>query len=637
MKITRRDFLDGIRIATGAALLAGCHDPKPPDPTLASGSGSAVPDPPPFEPERDPSYYPPALTGLRGSHVGSFEVAHQLVAGTLWKTIAAPRETGEHYDLVVVGGGISGLSAAHFYRKLYGEAAKILVLDNHDDVGGHAKRNEVTVGGHVQASAGGSFELTATSLYSAAARALIGELGVDETRFARAFPASPPRHGMGTGIFFDKETFGKDLLVKGEVDPLADAVLAKAPISAAVRADLTRLYRSPPDYWPGIEAREKQARLSRMSYRAFLLDVAKVSPEVLPWFQTSTHDLYGVGIDAVPALDCWGIGLPGFTGLKLGHKPLARIGRTPAMLLAGGSPALHFPDGNASIARLLVRRLVPDALPGSSIEDVVTARLNYAVLDDAHHATRIRLNSTVVRTRHVGDPATAQEVEITYVRGGRALTVRANACVLACWHVIIPHLAPELPAAQRAALADQVKVPLLYTNVSIQNWRALDALGVSEASAPGSFYSLCSLELPIDAGKALPHKPEDPAVLKLIRTPCQPGVKAHDQHRQGRIELLSTPFETLEQHARDQLQRMFGAAGFDAARDITAVIVNRWSHGYSYEYNSLWDKDVPKGEEPCVAARQKFGRITIANADAGAYAYVDGAIEQAFRAINELG
>ena len=125
-------------------------------------------------------------------------------------------------------------------------------------------------------------------------------------------------------------------------------------------------------------------------------------------------------------------------------------------------------------------------------------------------------------------------------------------------------------------------------------------------------------------------------VVKLVRTPCQPGKPSREQHRAGRFELFNTPFETYERSLRDQLGRMLGPAGFDPANDITAITVNRWSHGYSYEYNSLWDGPWAEREQPCVIGRQRFGRITIANADAGAFAYTNCAIDQASRAVNEL-
>ena len=624
--ISRRDFLDGVAIALGASLLpAGCRP-----------SEADVP----FAPERDPAYYPPALSGLRGSHAGSFEVAHQLHNGTLWKMVGPPRDTRERYDLVVVGAGISGLSAAHFFRNTHGDTVKILLLDNHDDFGGHAKRNEFVVGDRRLLSYGGTESIESPAQYNDVAKELLADLGIDVQRFYTAFDQQRyERLGLGLGIFFDRETFGTDRLLKAGGDAVDRTFLRRAPLTAAARTDIFRIYHGRQDYLHGLASAEKKARLAKLSYRDYLLNVVSVAPDAIPFFQTRTQDLYGVGIDAVPALDCWGLGYPGFAGLRLdADGPSPGIGRTPLLQMNEVEPYIfHFPDGNASLARLLVRRLASGALPGATMEDSITARLDYARLDDASAATRLRLNSTVVRVRHLGSPQSAREVEVTYVRGGRAWTVRAGACVLAGWHTMIPFLCPELPEPQRQALAYAVKVPLVYTNVALRDWQSFQRLGVSEVVAPGSYFFRMSLDFPVDMGDYPSSRtPLEPAVVKLFRTPCRPGLPARDQHRAGRAELLATTFETFERNVRDQMSRMLGAGGFDPARDITAITVNRWSHGYTYEYNSLWDGPWPEDQQPCVIARRPFGRITIANADAGAFAYTNSAIDQAWRAVREL-
>lgn len=624
--ITRRDFLDGMAVAIGASLVPlGC-----------SPRESETP----YAPERDPRYYPPALTGMRGSHPGSFEVAHQLRDGTLAKTIGKARDTRERYDLVIVGAGISGLSAAHFYRKTRGDTAKILLLDNHDDFGGHAKRNEFTVDDRRLISYGGTEAIESPAQYSDVAKGLLTDLTIDVQRFYTAVDRRRyEKLGLHDSIFFDRETFGADQLVHGSDDAIDRAVLAGTPLPPMVQADILRVYEGRRDYLQGLSSSDKKACLAKLSYKDYLLTVVKVTPEAIPFFQTRTHDLYGVGIDAVPALDCWGLGYPGFAGLHLdAGESSPGIGLTPRLEMHEEEPYIfHFPDGNASIARLLVRRLMPTALAGSTMEDSLTARLDYAKLDEDSATTRLRLNSTVVQVRHMGNPESAREVEVTYVRGDRAWTVRAGACVLAGWHTMIPYYCPELPAAQRQAMAYAVKVPLVYTNVALRDWKAFQKLGVSQVGVPGGYFYRLSLDWPVDLGEyRSPRTPDEPIVVKLFRTPCQPGLPSRDQHRAGRAELLSTPFETFERSVRDQMGRILGPGGFDPARDITAITVNRWSHGYTYEYNSLWDGPWPDDQQPCVIARKPFGRITIANADAGAFAYTNAAIDQAWRAVQEL-
>jgi len=313
------------------------------------------------------------------------------------------------------------------------------------------------------------------------------------------------------------------------------------------------------------------------------------------------------------------------------------MGYTPAGYADGGSYTFHFPDGNATIARLLVRDLIPAALPGRDCRDAVTTRADYSQLDRLHHSVRIRLSSTVVRARNQGDPAALRGVEIAYVRGDQVFMVQAKDCVLACWNMMIPYLCPELPQAQRTALHSLVKVPLVYTSVALRNWRAFHTLGIAEVQAPGGYFSYFHLNPAVDiGGYTAERSPERPILVHMVRTPCQPGLPEHDQNRAGQAELLATPFGTFERTVREQLGRTLTGGGFDPARDITAITVNRWPHGYAPEYNPLWEPDLPPEQQPNVIGRARLGRISIANSDAGRAAYTDIAIDQAYRAVGEL-
>jgi spermidine dehydrogenase len=238
----------------------------------------------------------------------------------------------------------------------------------------------------------------------------------------------------------------------------------------------------------------------------------------------------------------------------------------------------------------------------------------------------------------VGALTSATEVEVAYGREKRVYTVRAKAVVLACWNGMIPHLCPDLPEKQKDALKYGVKVPLVYTSVAIRNWTAFKRLGITGATTPGMYHTGARLEMPTVIGgyNPTPASPDDPILVRMTRTPCKPGLPSRDQHRAGHVDLLTTPFSTFELKIRDQLARMLGAGGFDPARDIDAITVNRWPHGYAYEYNPLWDPDWPAGHSPCEIGRQPFGRITIANSDAAAAAYTDQAMDQAYRAVAEL-
>jgi spermidine dehydrogenase len=630
--ISRRDFLNGVSVALTSSVL----------PTSAVEAFRSLQD-------RETENYPPTRTGMRGSHAGSFEVAHEMRDGKTWDR---PETVDQPYDLVVVGGGISGLSAAYFFKKLHGERARILVLDNHDDFGGHAKRNEFWHDGRMYLMNGGTLNVEAPSQYSTVAAGLLWELGIDRTRYYESVAKVSgiyKKLGLGYSVFFDRETFGADRLVAGYGKLPIREFLAASPMSERAKNDLARLYDGKEDYLPGLSSDEKKRKLARVSYRDYLLEIAKSDAGVVPFLNSRPMGLFCTGIDAVPALYAWEMEFPGFSGLGLEPTPPERLlaepggahGRENGARADSGDADMYFPDGNATIARLLVRALVPKAVPGRSMEDVVTSRIDYGLLDRSGSPVRIRLDSTVVKVAHQGPAESAREVAIDYVQRGTAFRVRAGAAVLACWNEVIPRIWGEIPEDQKKALLDGVKAPLVYTSVLIANWKSFVKAGVSGVSAPGSYHVSLGLGPSLSLGDYRSSQdPETPIVVRMSRYPCSPGLSRREQHRVGRQELLATDFETCERNIRDQLGRTLGPHGFDPASDVLAITVNRWPYGYAYAYNTLYDPEewafTSSPARPAIRGRRPLGRVAIANSDAAASPHTDAAIEEAYRAVREI-
>jgi spermidine dehydrogenase len=620
--ISRRDFLNGVQAVAAGMLVPGCAGPVEP-----AGIGNAD--------------YPPLRSGLRGSHAGSFEVAHELAfrGREDWGPVDEP-DSGI-YDLVVVGGGISGLSAAYFQLRQK-PSARILILDNHDDFGGHAKRNEFRIGERTLIGYGGSQTLEAPEEYSDVSKELLRELGVELERFESAYDADfYRRHGLGGGVFFDRAHYGADRVVRCEILdfsgylPLspstltaADAV-AQMPLSDRARVEMLRLLEARDNRLTEIPADRQEAYLQSISYRDFLerhLDIHE--PDVFALLEGVSTDI-GVTIDTAPALVLLAyVGMPG-----IGATSLPRYGFADDPYIA------HFPDGNASIARLLVRAMIPRVAAGSGMDDIVGARFDYTRLDEPGSSTRLRLNSTVVRVEHEGSAESADRVAVTYIHAGRAHRIWARSCVLAGYNAMAPHLCPELPANQREAMTLAVRVPILYSTVLLRNWQAWNQLGIAAVAAPGSYHANAMLDFPVSlGGYEFSSGPDEPITVHMERFGTFPGIHRtpRDQYRAERHRLLVTPFADIEREIRIQLAGTLAEGGFDPVRDIEAITVNRWAHGYANYYNPLFDAPAAPDELPHVVARTRFGRVAIASSDSGARATIDSAIDQAYRAIEEL-
>lgn len=606
-KITRRDFLNGTQVAIGASLLSPW--------TQVFGSEG-----PNFQ--LDSGYYPPLKSGMRGSHEGSWEVMHQRAReGRTW----APLKPEEKYDLVVCGGGLSGLSSAYFYKKA-NPNARILILDNHDDFGGHAKRNEFKRGDNTRITYGGTESLDTPSSYSDVAKNFLQELGIYTERFYNYFDQNLySSKGLGTGIVFDKDHFSNEKLVIGYGKKPWEEFVAETPLNPQAKKDLLRLQMEEIDYLPGKSFDEKYEILRKTSYEIFLRDYAKVDEEIISMYQRWGISFWAVGINSIPASSVqnyWGMPGVSHTLPRTGHR--------------GDEPYIfHFPDGNASVARLIVRALIPDAVPGSTMEDVVTAKIKYAEIDNKNSNIKIRLNSTVV---HSVNTTNEKAVDVTYINKGKAHTVRAKKCIMACYNSAIPYVCPEMSQPQKDNLAYSVKAPLTYTKVLIPNWRAFAEQNMSFVYYTNDFYKQVELDYPVSMGDYQFGKtPDDPMILHMCYVPWVPDQISADQWRIGRMEMLGLPFEAYENKVKSQLDQALGHVGFDVERDIEAITVNRWPHGYTTNPELIWEPDyLTEADKPWVKGRAKFGNIAIANSDANAGSNTKSAIDMAYRAVKEI-
>ena len=624
-KITRRDFLNGVALTTGAGVLA-------PSNLWALES---------LEADAVNATYPPTLTGMRGSHAGSFEVAHALA----WEGRKPARYDAleEHYDLVVVGAGMSGLAAAYYYRQQVGPDARILILDNHDDFGGHAKRNEFHHEGRMVLSLGGAQNLDNPGNYSDHAGALMIELGIDADAIAAMDANTPDDFLLGGKLNANvgmsmPGADGKHVNVDGHwykfMHGRGDyaAAVRELPISADEQDRLIAFFGGAEDFLDDLSLGEQFDYISSVSYNRFLMDKVGLSQQSIAMFDGHLLVLNGVSGWQHTVLEAISAGAP---GLRAMGWVTNFVDSLAAMMIGGVAEIRMFPDGNASVARLIVQKLIPSVAPNmQGIADVAVAQFNYGALDRENQSVRLRLNSTVVGVRETAD----DRVVVEYVHGGNPLSVTSSHCVLACYNNLIPHLCPEMSEQQKAGLSYGVRSPFVYANVLLNNGQAFSKLNLTFTHCPhDAFQWVSSAPTTSNGGYEPPRGPEDPMAVFMMGspTPAVEGSSARELCRAGRYKIYSTTFAQYEAQIRQQLQSLLGQYGFDHETDIQAITVNRIPHGYAYSYLGLDDPEWEEGKAPHEIGRAQFGRISIANSDSEATPLMDAAFDAAWRAVAE--
>lgn len=632
-KISRRDFLDGV--AKGAGVAAITLSP------LMHLSFSKVPEAEKPDLNIPFNYYPPAKTGLRGNVPGTFTDAHRLMRGEEPFDVPTQNQISENYDLVIVGAGISGLAAAHFYREKHPNDT-ILLLDNSADFGGHCVRNEFETDKGMMMSYAGSESLQSPRLvYSPVATQFLKDLTIDLDQLENSFNVNLyPDLGLSKGVYFDKNHWGVNKIVSGNPEhEVADDIpinklngrsyqefFADFPMEESDKAALIALYAEPKDYLKGMSIEQKTEYLKTNSYLTFLKDKVKLSDTAIKYLKQQTTEFQGVGIDAVSGLAARYNACPGLEGMEL--PPLSG----DALAELNDLYVYHFPDGNASVARLAVRKLIPDIASGNDMHDIVLSQFDYQKLDQADSKTRIRLQATAILAENVG-----KQADVVYAHKDKLYRVRANNVIMANYNGMIPYMVPSMPEAQRQALSKNVRVPFVYAKVMIKNWEVFKKLGVHKIYSPTASFSLVKLDYPVSMG-GYKHSaaPQDPMCLHMVHVPVPgDGRSPRDQSREGRKKIVRQKFEDFESMIREQLDGMFGEHGFNHEEMITAITVNRWGHGYSYFESDLFD-DSNEVKEIMKTARQPFGNIFIANSDSEWSAYLHAAVDAAHRAVSEI-
>jgi len=636
-KITRRDFINGTLMAAGASMLP------------FRATGQSVLD------ILGPVDYPPARTGLRGDHEGSYTNAHSraLAKKSNW---GPSTKLNEEYDLIVVGGGISGLSAAFLYQQEHGKDKKVLVLDNHDDFGGQCARNEHTLGDNTRLIFGGSQTIVSPHAQSETVLKLFKDLDIDLDKLKSAYDVDfYKRNHLKAVTYFNKRKFGEDKVVKhpfcyypsfveGLPRPMLsyEEAVKQTPLSAKGKEQLLRVLKGGVHVLK-VPQKALEQYISTHSYFDYLKTTLGVDdPGVLEMARNSCVDNSGPGADIATieeALSTGGLGLDPAT-LKdvMGEKKFENYINRHGFIMVDGDPYVHhFPDGNASIPRLLVKKMIPNVGEADSAEDIVLSKFDYSELDKSSNIVRIRLNSTVVTVKHDGDPNSSSDVFVNYINDNKSYQVKGKGVVMSCYNMMIPHIVPDLPKEQVAALRRSMRLPLHYTTVGLKNWRAMKEMGIGLAMSPGNMHQMVMMDYPVSmGGYNFTRTPDDPCAILMVGCPFGEtvGDPPKEQFREARYRMLGLQFKDYEKEIREHLSGMLPKGLFEFDRDVESITVNRWAHGYIYRGSALFDPDMP---EMARIGRQPFGRIAIANIDSALSSYIHVAIDQAWRAVKELG
>jgi spermidine dehydrogenase len=627
-EITRRDFLGSTLLASGALLLNGLT----PSQLLAA--------------DDDFTGYGGVGEYRRsnGNTLGVLQTGHKMRDGGYDPLPVDTIDTREVYDCVIVGGGISGIAAALFFLRQAGPHASVLILENHPIFGGEAKQNEFEVDGKRIVGHQGSaiYLLPYPHSYIARFYNSIGLhapildyqkwTGPDRPMTLSRTPYDSAGLNKGEyGFYFGATFASKFSMESGQkagmwlLDPIGKQIQG-APVSDAARKELQRWFSGKAAEeakfeHPTYEGDDASRRLDAISLEQHYIDHFGMSRDTIRTFLSPVEG----------------------GGSGLGPDALSAYCDYAADLLhpfddGANEPVQMFPGGNTTIARLMMKALIPQSIDGpGTVEAVTRNNVNFAALDSPDSPARVRLSSTAVSVQHDGDPAKSEFLSIAYARGGKVFRVKTRSAVMAGGNWTTQHIVKDLPGAHRQAYAQFYRSPCMMANVAVRNWRFLHKMGISGCrwfEGLGNNMDVCRQAL--TGTNETTISPDSPVVLAVKVLYSYPGLSTADQGHRGRAELISTSFRDYEQRIREQFTTMFAASGFDSKRDIAGIVLNRWGHAYLSPQPGFF---FGKGGNPApreVLRSAPFGRVTFANTDlAGAMDHRYSILE-AQRAVNQL-
>jgi spermidine dehydrogenase len=543
--------------------------------------------------------------------------AHNIRDGAYDNGLRNVIDTGESFDAVIVGAGFAGMSALYEFKKARPNGT-CLVIDNHPIFGGEAKQNEFDVDGYrlVGPQGSNSFRIPQENPRGRQQESLRHayqcwqELGLpDHFEFAKLqggdssivfdrenFDAMYSDSAASIGYFFRNDfTGGKDVFIKN----IWDDDLTRAPLPAQLKRDLLtwRDYKNPYERAGQPTPSEEWGRyLDSMTIAEFATKVIGLSPEVLRYADSGIAA--GVHAACTDGLSAYATQGMGWIGLR---DHFHYIG---------------FPGGNTALLRHFVKEVFPGAISGpKEFGAIATNPVDLSVLDSKGANLRMRLNTTAVSVTHAGDPKSAEYVDVVYEKHGQLHRVRTRGAVLAIGSWVAKHIARDLPPAYQAALASIPHGPILTVNVALRNWRFLDKLGISAARWFEGFGFFANIRQPMVVGaRPTPFHPNKPTVMTFYVPFLRPGLPIEAQGPLGRMELYGTPYAEFERQILVHMQRLFAGAGFNARRDVAAIVLNRWGHAlFSPPPGFFFGKNGQPS--PLSVLRQPFGRIAFGHSE----------------------